>query len=759
MKQFAKILIATVLCAVAAALSPLYASAEKTVVSDRYTFIGNPSYIYCAAGEILILGNDKLLVYSYDYTLLNEYDLPGAVKIRKNDRYTAYSTASGVYLLQEDGGSRSIYTACSDFVLAGDRLYVSSGNRVICLSMDGTQQFSHTFDKSIISLAYADGIVYLATQGDKFGYSNIYACLDGDFVLEYDYCKNLESLLDGDDLYYYGASRITRPETGETVILPGDESGVSMRGDRIYFVTASGEMYLISGGQTTLIFACTSADKGYFAFPRAAASDYGKLFVLDYANDRVAVMEDDITYIDIKRPTAMTADYSGSLYVAGKEGLFRVNVNQPDNVVPVNYPGGAIDSITFAENSLYYTTDGKAYRLTDGESAYVCDALRVRSEYFGGKIYFLKQDGIYKADYSYPTVSVSGAADFDVTSDGSIFVLKDDAVTKYSDQGEFIASYKTEADASAISVSLVTNNYTDYGNIVVTCSSMHKVYNMDVGEQSSLPSANLQYTDTDGIIRTTLEDAYIYQYPCSVSKVALVPAGSTVIAGKYNLYETERMSYVLYEDFSGLKTGYMYKGILSQPAKETTPTETSGRTLYDNTALYRFPTSRGDILVDNIGKNVSVTILPFSKYVYDGVEWLKIRVGDSIGFVAKDMISTGIYVPTDERPQYNATLTKTSQVYDKVNDVYVPIGYTLPSGSDVEIVGVFDQGSEYTLVKYFDSSLGLREGYVETDALNSYSITPLQIIGLLCVGLIAILLISVCIIKFAGKRKRQLSKK
>ena len=219
------------------------------------------------------------------------------------------------------------------------------------------------------------------------------------------------------------------------------------------------------------------------------------------------------------------------------------------------------------------------------------------------------------------------------------------------------------------------------------------------------------------------------------------------------------MSYVLYEDFSGLKTGYMYKGILSQPAKETTPTETSGRTLYDNTALYRFPTSRGDILVDNIGKNVSVTILPFSKYVYDGVEWLKIRVGDSIGFVAKDMISTGIYVPTDERPQYNATLTKTSQVYDKVNDVYVPIGYTLPSGSDVEIVGVFDQGSEYTLVKYFDSSLGLREGYVETDALNSYSITPLQIIGLLCVGLIAILLISVCIIKFAGKRKRQLSKK
>ena len=123
------------------------------------------------------------------------------------------------------------------------------------------------------------------------------------------------------------------------------------------------------------------------------------------------------------------------------------------------------------------------------------------------------------------------------------------------------------------------------------------------------------------------------------------------------------------------------------------------------------------------------------------------------------MISTGQYIPTDERPQYNASLTKDAQIYDKINDVFVPTGYTLPSGSDVEIIGVFDQGSEYTHIKYFDDRLGLREGYVPTSALTSYSITPLQIIGLCCAGIIALLLISVCIIKFAGKRKRQLNRR
>ena len=760
MKRYVKILLAAALLAITALAMPLSASAEKTVVSDKYTFIGNPSYIFCSDGEILILGNDKLLVYSYDYRLAASYDLPGAVKIEKNELHTVYSTKDGVYSLSDDGASETLYSgAVTDFCLAGDRWYYAIGDTVACRSFSDGQSFVIECEADVTSLAYAGGKVYLSAKGDSFGYSDIYVLEEEKASLAYDYCKNLSYLLGGDSLCYYGAGKAVNPETGAAVSFTGEESRVASSREGFYFVTAGGELYLADGQSVTLIFACTSSDKGYFAFPRGAASDYGKLFILDYANDRVAVMEDDIAYIPVKRPTAITADYAGNLYIAGKEGLFVIDVNTLTGLAPVSYSGGSINSITYSEGALYYTSEGKAYRLEDGESVYVCDALAVRSEYFGGKLYFLRSDGIYKADYSYPSVSTQGAVDFDVAADGSIYVLKDGKITQYTDAGDLVAEYPAEEGAAAICVSLVTNNYTDFGDIVVTCPDMHKVYNVKLSQTSSLPSADLQYTDTDGIIRTALENAYIYSYPCSVSKVAAVPAGATLIVGKYDLYETERMSYVLYEDFSGLKTGYIYKGLLSEPFAESAPSESSGRTLYDNTALYRFPTSRGDALVDNIGKNVAVTILPFTDYSYDGVQWLKVRCNGNTGFVAKDMISTGQYIPTDERPQYNASLTKDAQIYDKINDVFVPTGYTLPSGSDVEIIGVFDQGSEYTHIKYFDDRLGLREGYVPTSALTSYSITPLQIIGLCCAGIIALLLISVCIIKFAGKRKRQLNRR
>ena len=84
-------------------------------------------------------------------------------------------------------------------------------------------------------------------------------------------------------------------------------------------------------------------------------------------------------------------------------------------------------------------------------------------------------------------------------------------------------------------------------------------------------------------------------------------------------------------------------------------------------------------------------------------------------------------------------------------------GNSLKAGTDVETVGMFDQNSKYTKIRYFDTEKGVRECYVLTETLTSYSITPLQIIGLIGVGVIAILLVTVCVIKFAGKRKRMLS--
>lgn len=81
----------------------------------------------------------------------------------------------------------------------------------------------------------------------------------------------------------------------------------------------------------------------------------------------------------------------------------------------------------------------------------------------------------------------------------------------------------------------------------------------------------------------------------------------------------------------------------------------------------------------------------------------------------------------------------------------------LKSGTPVEIVGIFDQNSKYTEIRYFDQEKGVRTCYVLTETLVTYSITPLQIIGLVGVGIIAVLLVIVFVVKFASKRKRMLA--
>ena len=142
MKRLVKFLITAVLLVATAALMPTAAFAEKHVVSDKYAFIGSPSYIFCGSEEIMIIAGDKLHTFSYDYVKTDERDLPGAIKVEKNDNYTVYSTTEGVFTLSEDGSSDRIYGCAADFCLSDDRVYVADGDKVISLSLKTTSCYS-----------------------------------------------------------------------------------------------------------------------------------------------------------------------------------------------------------------------------------------------------------------------------------------------------------------------------------------------------------------------------------------------------------------------------------------------------------------------------------------------------------------------------------------------------------------------------------------------------------------------------------------
>lgn len=758
MKKFLKFLSIGALVAVLCTFSAWTAAAEKSVTDKKYTFVGNPNGLFCADDGILVYSADKLYSFSYTYDQTGERQLPGAYKYEKSALISVYSSSDGVYLISSDGNDKKLTGKADDFTVYGSRVFVASGSDVIIFDTSSDSTFTVSAGNRITSIAYSGNKVCFSTKSDSFGYSDIYEVSENGISLLFDYCKNVGYLIPGDKPLYYGAGKVTNPETKQNFSLHGDEIRVSRHGDDFYSITASGELYKTTDGVTSLVFACTSSETGYFAFPGTAYSDYGKLFVPDYANDRIAVMGESISYLDVKRPVALASDYSGNLYVYGKQGLFAYNANKLDTrPLALSYSGGAISSLAYGKKGLYALSGGKVYLYADGELTYVCDALKMRTEYFGGQLYVLQSDGVYKADGDYPTVKLSGIEDFDVSNDGSVYCLKNGEISRYSADGELIFTKNTDKNASSFSLSVVTNKYTDFGDIVITCKKTHRVFNYKPDSPAVAPEADLTYTDTTDIIRTVTDDASVYQSPNSIKNLGKIPSGATVIVGKYNLYETERMSYVLYEAEDGLKEGYIYKGLVGEAKKEHLPEFTTARTLYENTAVYRFPTAGGKKLIENVGKNVQINVLSFCDYEHNGVKWLKVSYNSQIGFIARDMLATNQTIPDDERPQYNASLKKDADIYDVVGGIYVMTGNSLKAGTDVETVGMFDQNSKYTKIRYFDTEKGVRECYVLTETLTSYSITPLQIIGLIGVGVIAILLVTVCVIKFAGKRKRMLS--
>lgn len=758
MKRFLKLI--SVVCATAllCSLSVSVAFAEKEITSDKYAFVGIPSGLFCSDDGIVVYSADKLYSFSYDYEKTGESDIQSVMKYEKNGMTVAYSTADGVFVISDGNAAKKIYGKCDDFTVIGSDVYIADGSDIVIVNASDDSRTTVATGCDITSVARCGNKAYYSVASDAFGYSDIYSVDASGTSVIFDYCKNVEYLLTGDVVWYYGAKKAHNPETGESIALPGDEIAVSVHGNDFYSITAGGELYKTSGDQTSLVFACAGNQTGFFAFPGMTYSDYGKLFVADYANNRIAAMSDKIEYIDITRPTAIASNYSGTLYAYGKRGLFAFNADKIDEQpTSLPYSGGAITSLAYGKNGLYILTDGKIYLYDEGELTFIRNALKVKTEYFGGQMYYLTENGVYKDGTDYAVVRQSGILDFDIGADKSLFCLTKGEISRYTDEGELLFTNRVDENATNITLSVLTNDYTDFGDVVVTCTSLHKVFNFKPSSSAEAPVADLTYTDTNGIIRTVTNDANVYLSPNSTKVLGKIPSGSTVIVGKYNLYETERMSYVLYEDKAGLKEGYVYKGLIGNSKPEHDPEFTTARTLYENTALYRFPSAGGAKLSDNVGKNVQVKILPFADYEADGVTWLKVSCGSQIGFIARDMLATNTVTPDDERPQYNADLKKDADIYDVVAGEYVITGNTLKSGTPVEIVGIFDQNSKYTEIRYFDQEKGVRTCYVLTETLVTYSITPLQIIGLVGVGIIAVLLVIVFVLKFASKRKRMLA--
>lgn len=754
MKKIMKILSTLLALTLICVIPRLYAFAQN-IVADNYTYIGNPIYVSCGESDIIIVSRENIYIYSYDAELLHTYDISGAQKAIRSDGGFYFLKDGDVFSCDKSGSISPVYRNAVDFCLTDNALFVASEEAVSEIALSDGSVTLYKTEQSITSLATSNGNVYFAVKGDVFGYSNIYELKDSPEVV-FDYCKNLEYLIDGDVLTYYGTGRAVVPATGNTTVFPGDESHVALRGDIFYYVTYSGELFTLRDGEANMMFGCIGKDDGHFAFPGSTYTDFGKLFVLDYANDRIAMLENEYEYIDVRRPSAITSDYSGNLYIKGKDGLFKYNMSTKD-VSNLSCTLSSISQMAYSDGCVYLLSGGKVYSYADEAAEYICQAQKIRAEYFSGDMFIMNERGIYSMTDQVLIVNQQDMIDFDIAPDRSFYVIRDGMLENYSSKGELLYSTEVDDKATAVSISVVSNEFVSFGDIIITCTDKHKVYTVTPQKVASIPEPDLQYTDTNSILRLSTGDTYIYENPCSIKKICKVNTGSTLIVGKYDLYETNRMSYVLYEEFSGLKSGYIYKGFLSEPIEEKNPEYTKGTTLYENTAVYRFPSAQSEKLIESAGKNAEVAILPFCDYSYEGISWYKVRYNNKTGFIAKDMLTTNKIISGDERPQYNAKLNHSSSVYilSLSAGEYIDTGITLETGTDVEVIGIFDQNTQYTQIKYFDQKEGVQTGYILTKSLSSYMSTPLQTIGLICVGVVVLLLISVCAVRFVTKRKNR----
>ena len=105
-KVFKTLLIVLALFATACSVTTV-AFAEKKITADKYIFIGTPKTISCD-DKIYIVGDDSLFTFSYDYKLLQTFELEGIKSATGNGIITVFSTDEGIYLLTGEGATKFI---------------------------------------------------------------------------------------------------------------------------------------------------------------------------------------------------------------------------------------------------------------------------------------------------------------------------------------------------------------------------------------------------------------------------------------------------------------------------------------------------------------------------------------------------------------------------------------------------------------------------------------------------------------------------
>ena len=211
-----------------------------------------------------------------------------------------------------------------------------------------------------------------------------------------------------------------------------------------------------------------------------------------------------------------------------------------------------------------------------------------------------------------------------------------------------------------------------------------------------------------------------------------------------------------------LNTGYVLKTEVTFAEKQEPDQElTQVRTIFPNTPVYRFPTTKedgnGEIIVTVIERstqnpNPILPILATAKIPLDdnNVDFYAIQYGSIIGYIDKNSVIASDNVPLEFKFYPTGKITEDTNIYADSG----LINFTTEITKDKEVQVVEEQNGVAKI--YWLEQGVLFVGFVNMNYIDDGNLTTAQVVGIsLMAGAVAIAIIILCVECYRRKRKKK----
>ena len=717
-KIIKKVIFSLILATALAIFSPLsFANAQELLVEDSVRFYDVHSI---DAGEKLTLCASDY-VYEINLSLEKSSIVTHEVKGAKK----AYSSAGALVYLADDilyCNGDVVANFVVDFYAIDGNIYYCSANGIFNYTQENSE-VTQLSTATAFTVTQNDNVVYYATKEN--GYCDVYSLSNGTTSLLHKRTRAFNKLIFDDVLY--GASQNVLYNFDTMQVIDPESESFTIKNSVAYILKSNNiytqDGFAIGSGNEILY----PSDVSSYNDLLAVTSDFGlQLYSLTNGKyEKTRTIDVDCSLCAIcPNSSVIYFSYENILYKYSNEISLVGEYAQYITDIAVDNFGNvyvSADSI-YKNGELLYESLGGGIGINLASNDLAC--------YYNGSFYL-------NGEFLFEKSNVSS---FTLSDDNKIFALfSNGTVEKIDTDGNVIDTYNFDIE-QGVSITML-HSLSNAGKIAIVDKTAHNViFSIEpVAMVYDKIEPTVQEYDQD-IIRKFTANTPVYSDMLRSSILTTLNENTTVFCLVYDIETNANFSLVAFSSQEGLKTGYVLKNTLTDTYEGELPLYESATTFFDSVHILTLPYNLEQapnsriLTIENKGTSVEL----ISKIYAFGQNWYKVRYENVVGFISAPSLQLDQFVPSI-RPNVNATVTSTCATYEKQGDEFVETDVYISQNSRVEIVGIFDSNTEYTLVNYYNESAGgVRTCYVLTSNLKYDYTTPEQQIALVLILVLSI---------------------